>query len=140
MTRQSTPQVASARPSRTPLGKRNRLSVKNVDPAYHYRIVNANLSTDPDRVQDFIEAGYELVPQAEAGQIGDKRVGSPSALGSTSEISVGQGTKAVLMRIRKDWYQEDQTAKQHELDELEATTRAEAQQNRGEFVVEHDKR
>ena len=125
MSRTPNSAVASARPRRTPLAARNRLSVRNLEPGYHYRVVNANLETDPDRVNAFIEQGYEIVPRDKAGQIGDKRVDTASALGSTSEISVGQGTKAILMRIKDEWYKEDQDAKQRQIDEMESTMRSE---------------
>jgi len=110
-------EVASARPRRTPVNERNRLSVRNRKDGYHYRIVN----DVEDRIQQLLEAGYEVVPADEAGKIGDKRVDNPSAPGSSSQISVGQGVKAVLMRQRIDWYKEDQAAKQAQIDELEGT-------------------
>lgn len=112
---------AQARPTRTPLNSRQRLSVRNREAGYVYRIVNANLEDDPDRVARFMEAGYELVPKDKGGSVGDAKVDNPTSLGSASEISVGQGTKAVLMRIREDWYKEDQAAKQREIDEIERT-------------------
>jgi hypothetical protein len=117
MTRQTTQPAAVARPTRTPLGKRNRLSIKNRKEGFHYRIVN---DTD-DRIQQLQEQGYEIVPQEEVGQVGDKRVDNPSAPGSSSYLSVGQGTKAVVMRIREDWYKEDQAAKQAQIEEVERT-------------------
>lgn len=110
---------SSERPRRTPVGQRNRISVQDRDPNYQYRVVNVNLENDPDRIKRFEEAGYEVVPKEKAGTIGDSKVDNPSALGSAGLISVGQGTKAVLMRIRKDWYQEDQAAKQAEIDATE---------------------
>jgi len=134
MSRQPNSQVASAQPSRpkrVPVGQRSRVSVKNRDDNYHYRVVNANMETDPDRVQAFLDAGYEIVPADKAGQIGDKQVDTPSGLGSSSQISVGQGTKAVLMRIRKEWYSEDQTVKQAEIDALESTMKKESKADYG---------
>lgn len=110
---------SSDRPRRTPVAQRNRLSVKDRDPNYQYRLVNTNLENDPDRVDRFLAAGYEVVPGKEAGTIGDSKVDTPSVLGSAGLISVGQGTKGVLMRIRKDWYQEDQAVKQAEIDTME---------------------
>lgn len=98
---------------RTAIGTRNRLSVKDQDPNYQYRIVNV---TD-DRVEQFIEQGYEIVNTS----VGDKRVDAGTPIGSTAQISVGNGTKAVVMRQRKDFYKEDQDAKQAQIDELEAT-------------------
>lgn len=119
MTKQ-TPQVASARPRRSPIEAKNRLSVKNKEDGYVYRIVNSNLNADPDRVERFIEQGYEIVPQDKAGRIGDKRVDNATSPGS-SEFSVGGGTKALLMRIKKEWYEEDQAAKQQLVDDQEQT-------------------
>lgn len=126
MTRQTTPMAASARPHRTPLSQRNRLSIRNREPGYQYRIVNTNLEKDPDRVQGFLDMGYEIVPAEAAGATGDKRVDNPSPLGSSSQLSVGQGTKAVVMRIRDDWYKEDQAEKQANIDRSEQSMQAEA--------------
>ncbi len=119
MARTTTATSPSGRVRRTPITVRNRLTVKDQDPNYHYRIVNVR----DDRVQQFQEQGYELV---QATEVGDKRVDVPSTLGSGAEISVGQGTKAVLMRIPKEWYLEDQAAKQAQIDELEASMNADA--------------
>lgn len=116
----------SERPRRTPLAGRSRLNVKDRDPNYVYRIVNCNDDRDPDRIADFVERGYEIVEQKKVGQVGDKRVDNPSALGSAGQISVGQGTKAIVMRIPRDYYLEDQAIKQSENDrsESEAEKRA----------------
>jgi hypothetical protein len=119
MARESITKAQSGRVRRTPITVRNRLSVKDRDPNYHYRIVNVK----DDRIEQFQEQGYEIV---QATQVGDKQVDNPSTLGSGTEVSVGQGMKAVLMRIPKEWYQEDQTAKQAQIDELEATMKADA--------------
>lgn len=124
-------QERPSRPQRTPLAGRNRLAVKNKEDGYVYRIVNANLENDPDRVERMQEAGYELVPSEKVGRVGDKRVDDPSPLGTASSISVGQGTRAVVMRIRKDWYDEDQRAKQAELDEIEQTMKRESKSDYG---------
>jgi hypothetical protein len=99
---------------------RNRLSVKDKDPNYHYRIVN---DTD-DRIDQFKGQGYEVVENG--GKVGDKRVDTSAGLGSSPAFSVGQGTKAVLMRIRKDWYDEDQQAKLGQVNATEETMRRDA--------------
>lgn len=113
---------SSERPRRTSVGQRNRLNLRDRDPNYQYRLVNANLEADPDRVQSMIDLGYEIVPGSKAGSAGDAKVDTPSAIGSAGLISVGQGTKGVWMRIRKDWFQEDQAAKQAEIDATEQRT------------------
>jgi hypothetical protein len=107
------------RPKRAPVVGRSRLAIRQRDPNYHYRIVNANLESDPDRVTNLEEIGYEVVPRGLVGDTGDKRVDNPSALGSAGQISVGQGTKAVVMRIPKEYYEQDQAAKQAEITAVE---------------------
>ena len=119
MTKQSNSQSASARPQRTPLAGRNRLSVKDRDPNYIYRIVN----DQDDRISRLLEQGYEIDPNA---SVGDKRVDNPSSLGSTSTVSVGQGMKAVVMRQRKEWFEEDQRTKQAQIDEVESTMKTDS--------------
>jgi hypothetical protein len=67
----------------------------------------------------FEEAGYEIV---EAGKVvvGDKRINRAASPGSVAEVSVGNGEKALVMRIREDWYKEDQETKQKQVDLSEA--------------------
>lgn len=111
----------SGRPSRTPVGQRNILTVKGKDPNYEYRIVN----DEDDRISQFLEAGYELVADNDAA-VGDKRVNAATSLGSSKEISVGQGMKARLMRIKKEWYEEDQARKLAHVAEIERATKEKA--------------
>ncbi len=120
---------ASARPRRTPLSRRNRLSVQNKEPGFTYRIVN---DVD-DRVSQMQEQGYELCEKAQLGAIGDKRVDNTASIGSIAHFSVGQGTKAVVMRIRDDWYKDDQAVKQQEVDAIEAAMKQEAREA-GDYV------
>ena len=96
---------------RNAIGTRNRLSVKDQDPNYQYRIVNVK----DDRIEQFIEQGNEIVDT----KVGDKRVDNSSSI--AGQISVGNEVKARVMRQRKDWYNEDQSAKQKAIDDLEAT-------------------
>lgn len=106
--------VAETRPKRTPINKRDILSVKGKEPGYHYRIVNDT----GDRVQSFMEAGYEMV-EAKNVVIGDKRINNSAPEGSKAQVSVGGGQKAFLMRIKQEWYDEDQATKQQEVNQLE---------------------
>lgn len=86
---------------------RNRLNVKGKDPAYVYRIVN---NVD-GRVEDMMDMGYEP-DVSETTRVGDGRITDISKLGKVREISVGGGTKAVLMRQKREYYDEDQAAKE----------------------------
>ena len=94
-------------------GTRGILTVKNKDPNFVYRIVN----DIDDRVLQLTERGYEIVTTDTP--IGDKRVGTPTKEGSPVQINVGGGKKAYLMRIKKEWYDEDQAAKHADVDASE---------------------
>ncbi|CAB4132246.1 hypothetical protein UFOVP248_1, partial [uncultured Caudovirales phage] len=109
------------RTQRIPVGTRQVLTVSGKDPGYEYRIINDS----GDRVQEFMDAGYELV-SADSVRVGDKRVNSISPEGSKAQLSVGQGQKAFVVRIKKDWYDEDQAKKQERVNQLESATKAKA--------------
>lgn len=119
--KESISKAPSSRPLRVPVSGRNILTVKGKEPGYVYRIVN----DDGDRVERFQEGGYELV-QTDSVKVGDNRVSVPSSEGSVKQVSVGQGMKGYVMRIKKDFYDEDQRARDKRTDELEATTKKEA--------------
>lgn len=116
---------SSERPQRVPVGQRSRISLKDRDPNYHYRLVVANREQDPDRVDHLIEQGYEIVPGKVAGTTGNAKVDNPSAIGSAGQISVGRGDKAVWMRQRKDWFEQDQAEKQKEINTTESRSKKE---------------
>lgn len=117
--------VKPARPKRTPINGRNILSVSNKEDGYEYRFVN----DVGDRVEIFKERGWELV-DAKDVRIGDRRVEGGSALGSKAQASVDkQGTKAFLMLIPKDWYEEDQADKARSIAEQEKSMKQSALSN-----------
>lgn len=121
-------QSLSGRPKRTPVGMRNRLTVSNKDPNYEYRIVNDN----HDRIQMFLDAGYELVPTSEV-RVGDSRLDIASSEGSNAQVSVGGGKKAFVMRIKKEWYEEDQERKSAHIKELEQTMLSDEARQEGRY-------
>lgn len=104
----------SGRVKRVPVGQRNVLTVKGKDENFEYRIVN----NEADRIEMFKDAGYEIEKAANV-RIGDKRVNDSSPSGSLAEVSVGGGSKAYLMKIPKELYQEDQQAKLAKIRQLE---------------------
>lgn len=118
MTKEAIAKEPSGRTRRTPVSRKNILTVQGKDPNYHYRIVN----DVGDRVQSFIDAGYELVPDDKV-RVGDKRINKTSSEGSISHLSVGQGDKAFVMKIKKEWFDEDQATKQAEVNRMEETAR-----------------
>jgi len=111
----------ASRVTRVPVSSRNILTVKGKDPNYEYRVVN---DTD-DRIAQFLEGGYELV-EDESTDVGDKRLSQGTSVGSKKIFSVGQGTKGYLMRIRKEWYEEDQAKKQGFVNQQEASIKEKA--------------
>ena len=113
--------VPSGRTQRVPVGTRNVLTVAGKDVNYEYRIINDT----GDRVQEFLDAGYELV-EKDSVRVGDKRMNTGTPEGSVSQVSVGQGQKGYVVRIRKEWYQEDQLAKQRHVNDLERATKDKA--------------
>jgi hypothetical protein len=110
-----------SRVTRVPVSQRNILTVKGKDPAYEYRVVNDT----EDRIAQFIDGGYELVDD-NSTDVGDKRVSQGTAVSSKKIFSVGQGTKGYLMRIKKEWYQEDQEKKQEFVNMQEASIKEKA--------------
>lgn len=106
------------RPTRTPVAKRSVLTVIGKDPAFEYRIVN----DEGDRIAAFQDAGWE-VEKASAVRVGDKRVNNATPEGSLAQVSVSKksGEKAFVMKIKKEWFKEDQDAKALAIRQLEDT-------------------
>ena len=121
MTKEAISKAPVGRVTRVPVGQRNILTVKGKDPAYVYRIVN---DVD-DRITQFQEGGYEIV-QDEAVAVGDVRASSGTPVGTTKNLSVGRGTKAYVMRIKREWYEEDQANKQGFVNQQEQSIREKA--------------
>jgi hypothetical protein len=118
MTTEKLVKAPERRVKRNPVEGRNRLAVKGKDPNYEYRIVN----DIDDRVNEYLDLGWEFETGEEV-RVGDSRIDDIGKFGKVRQLSVGGGTKAVLMRIRKDWYDEDQLAKQEHVDKTEAAMR-----------------
>jgi len=102
--------MASTRDSiRTPIGaKRELLNVSDTPEGYVDRIVNDN----PGRIQRFKDAGYEMV---DAATIGSSNVDGNSANAGVVSKDVGKGVTAYVMRQRKEYFDEDQSAKQQKI-------------------------
>lgn len=121
---QPTPVVRERR-KRTPVaGARDVLTVNGKDPNYHYRWV----VDSPGRVQRFQDGGWDVV--SEDHEIGQATVDKSTKVGSAITKASGDGRTLVLMRILKEWFNEDQEAKNQRLDALEASMRQEAKEGR----------
>ncbi len=130
-----TQEVTKPRVKRVPVsGPRDILSVATQDPNYFYRWVNDTRG----RVQRFLDGGYEVVVQDL--EVGQSTVDRGSNIGSAVTRQVGGGVTGILMRIPREYYNEDQAAKMEELDALEATMKQQAKEGRyGDFNITRSK-
>lgn len=121
--------------ARATLNGRNVLRVddRDKDPEYEYRMVN----DVGDRVENLKERGYEVVDKPV--RVGDRRVATPGSEGSPITVSVGGGMKGVLMRQRKEFYEEDMADKQRYVDDLEQATKSSKAGDYGSIKVERNK-
>ena len=119
MTRESN---KSARVARKPLNQRGPQAIAgDKDLGFEYRFVNDTGS----RIQNFKAAGYEFVTGDDL-IVGDNRVSDATDLGSAKRVISNDGTTSYLMRIKKDWYEEDQASKAAALKEQEAAMKQDA--------------
>lgn len=112
--------TARKRPVRSSVamgGRRDVLNVEGKDDDFVYRIVN----DVPGRVAEMKERGYEM---AEGEESFSSTLDEAGSAGSVKTKHVGGGVDAVLMRIPKDWYEEDQKAKQDYVNRLEKKTQS----------------
>lgn len=123
-------QAIPERPRRIPVsGPRDVLTVAGKDPNYVYRMVN---DVD-DRIERFKRGGYEIVTsEHEIGMSTVERNTRTGKFGAAVTKQVGGGVTAVLMRIPKEFYDEDQAAKAAEIDKTEAAMR-ELGKKQGEY-------
>lgn len=99
--------------SRVPVsGNRDVLTVDGKEDGFVYRWV----LDQRNRVQKFKRGGYEVVTDEVV--VGDVRAGVPTPTGSPVTADSG-GETLYLMRIRKEYYDEDQAAKEREVSAVE---------------------
>lgn len=105
-------------------GMRDILTVLGKDPNFHYRFVK-DTNEDGSRIQRFIRGGYEFerVGQNKDIQVGADAVYKSRRKGVGSIIRFpgdSHGTHLYLMRIKREWYDEDQGEKTRAIDEVES--------------------
>ena len=98
-------------------GARDILAVSNQDPNYVYRWV-ADDPQRPGRITRLKDFGYEVV--TEDVEVGQKAVDRNTKVGSAVTRLGGGGVTLVLMRTPKEFWDEDQKAKQDKVDAVEA--------------------
>lgn len=117
------------RRTRTPVADslRSRMGVKGKDPNYEYRWVNDT----PGRIDSYKEAEWEVVTDDNI-VVGERRINAPSQQGTPKTVAAGQGITAVLMKIKKEYYDEDQAAKHAKVHQLTQNKLDEAK-NSGDY-------
>ena len=119
------------RVARKPLTQRGPQSISgDKDPNYHYRFVNDVGS----RIHNFQSAGYEFVTDTDL-VVGDNRVSDVSDASSNKRVISNDGTTSYLMRIKKEWYDEDQAVKAERVNETEQAMKQDASQFTGSIKV-----
>lgn len=114
--------VQSKRPERKSLFQRGPQSISGEkDPNFFYRFVNDTGS----RIHNFKQAGYEIVTE-DTLSVGDARVSDAGSVGNGKAVISNDGTVSYLMRIKKEWYEEDQLQKARHIDEQESAMKADA--------------
>jgi len=110
------------RATRKPLHQRGPLSISGEkDPNFHYRFVNDRGS----RISNHQDAGWEFVDE-DTLVVGDSRVKDVSDIGSARRVTSDDGTVSFLMKIKKEFYEEDQAAKRTQNEEQERALQTDA--------------
>lgn len=113
----SAPNKLRRRRERIPITEQKRImNIPNKDESYVYRLVN----DVEDNLYRFLKGGYEIVDKDGEDLSIDGRLQDPSWRQSAASQSVGGGITAYLVRIPREWYNEDQQKKQRYLDDKTA--------------------
>ncbi len=107
---------SKSRPKRVPIsGDRDVLTVIGKDKDYEYRWVRDTSETG-SRIFRFLQAAYEFVDATKGTHgIGDSFVYETHDMGSLVRKPAGGGDYLYLMRIPKEFFEEDAKAKQNSI-------------------------
>lgn len=105
-------------------GTRGKLQVGNLIQGYHLYFFN----DEPGRIQAALDAGWEFVSPEEVGytssNVTNRNVdlgGRVSVVGSKNDM--GQPVQQVLLKIKQEWWEEDQAEIQQRNDKTDASIR-----------------
>ena len=101
-----------------------KLTVNKQIPGYHLHIFN----DEPGRIQTAIDGGWEFVTPDEVGGVKDSVTSGNTDLGDKVRFLVGTSEKgdglyAYLMKIKEEWWEEDQAEIQKRNDRVDDAIR-----------------
>lgn len=106
------------RDERVPVsGLRDIMTVDNKDPSFTYRWV-VDSDERGQKIMRYQKGGYSLV-SADEVIVGQPNVYKSEHFGSIVRLPSGNGNYSYLMKIKKEWYDEDQEAKEDNIRSLE---------------------
>lgn len=121
--------TANERPTRERVrnvfnGTQAKLTVNNQIPGYHMHIFN----DEPGRIQTAVDGGWEFVTPDEVGGVKDSVTSGNTDLGDKVRFLVGTSEKgdglyAYLMKIKEEWWEEDQAEIQKRNDRVDDAIR-----------------
>lgn len=104
-------------------GHRDILTVENKNPDYHYRWV-LDTTESGARIRRYLEGGYEFVTKENDGvTVAEDNVRNTEDLGTLFRVPAGPNSPDMylyLMRIPREWREEDTDAEEKELRAREA--------------------
>jgi len=105
-------------------GTQGKLQVGKQIPGYHLHVFNDT----PGRIQAATDAGYEFVDPEEVGGVASNVVSRNTDIGDKVRFLVGSTADgepqyAYLMKIRQEWWDEDQAELQKRNDKTDAAIR-----------------
>jgi hypothetical protein len=103
--REVTRNDSEGRSNRVPVGFGNKLEFEGKDPAFEYRVVG----DVPGRLTMFQQAGYEFCYSEQ--RVADKGAAEGGGADTRITVDLGGGKMGYLMRIRKEFFSEDQARK-----------------------------
>jgi len=121
--------TANERPTRDRVrnvfnGTQAKLTVNHQIPGYKLHIFN----DEPGRIQTAIDGGWEFVTPDEVGGVKDSVTSGNTDLGDKVRFLVGASEKgdglyAYLLKIKQEWWEEDQNAMQQRNDRVDDAIR-----------------